>query len=348
MNDTEDMDGGGLALAASSNKSNRKIRHTRQLGKFKERLHELGWRKTYVNRHVEDYVGADLDEQPEHVLLDTWAKSWIPDDSDATEAQILYSAGLTRKMAKQLSLVIAPLQKSCYTRNQLIEIAIEYALGKYAPVLKPGQEYLVEIPQRDVWVPNARFKYVYNVSDFESLRLPSFPMEFPSGMTGVNAKMFFHATNYRSVIHIATYGIDHLKGRRCLDFGIQPGFYMTPDLSTAIEWCSVNRQRWHDELCIIVYSIPTDALKALKCKIFANPDEEWKTLVTESRRCHERINALDRFDAVYGPMAANVQSIKTKLVRPHKTPKFQLASKSNDSDDYFAKCFAGAIFIRVG
>jgi hypothetical protein len=347
--DDHDVEGGGLALASSVKTSKRKIRHRKQLAKFKERLHELGWRKTYIDRHVEDNIGADLDQQSETVLLDTWTKSWITMKMNDinTDEYILYSAGLNRKMAKMLSGIITSLYNTCYSRRQLLEIAIEYALGKYDPVLKPDQEYYFESDEHEVWTPNSLFKYIYNVPQLARLR-SRLPI-VPGSHSSADSKIFYHATNIKSAIHIARHGISHLKGRGCLDFGIQPSFYMTPDLSTAIHWCEVNKTRWHGELCIILFSIPNDSLRALKGKVFENATSEWVELVTSSRICQAEINDLDWYDSVYGPMAANIRAICSRgvVARTHATPKFQLASKSNTSDMYFRNCLSGAIFVRA-
>ena len=41
----------------------------------------------------------------------------------------------------------------------------------------------------------------------------------------------FHATNWESALSIASTGPDFTSGRRCLDFGIRPSFYVTPDVA---------------------------------------------------------------------------------------------------------------------
>jgi hypothetical protein len=184
------------------------------------------------------------------------------------------------------------------------------------------------------------FKYIYNI---DKVPLEDAPSTLPGIYT--STKVFFHATNLRSAIDIAEQGISHASGRKCMDFGILPSFYMTPDVSVAIEWCTVNKLRWQGEMCILVFIIPTASSVALKTKEFDSNTSEWIDLVTSSRRCKMKFNDLDKFDAVYGPMVANVKSIHSKLARPHKKLKFQLASKSIASDVYFKSCFAGAIFM---
>ena len=89
-------------------------------------------------------------------------------------------------------------------------------------------------------------------------------------------------------------------------------------------------------------SIPTVSTIALNTKIFTEATNEWQELVTSSRRCKVKFNLLDRFDAIYGPMAANINGIQSAY--PHKKPKFQLASKTIESDIYYKSCYAGTIF----
>jgi len=66
-----------------------------------------------------------------------------------------YHTGLSRKMAREMGDVINPLYNTCYTRLQLLEIAIEYALEIYEKVLAPGKAYWVDTPLTDTWTPNA-------------------------------------------------------------------------------------------------------------------------------------------------------------------------------------------------
>ena len=350
--DTE-TDGGGLAknvVVYRKKLSKRQARYKKQLEHFKKRLHDMGWRVSFLNATLgldDNLLGEELDERPEDSLVEEYAKSWVKVEQCASsncDEGILYAAGLTRRISKKLSDVIAPLHNTCYSHRQLLDIAIEYVIGKYDKILKPGQVYLIDTPYTGVWTPNATFEYVYNAADFDRMSHPQDSL--PGAKTSGSGKLFFHATSCRSALHIGRNGIFHLKGRGCLDFGIQPAFYMTPDFNTAIEWCNKNKLRWKGELCILVFNIPMNTLQTLNSKSYDSATSEWVALVTSSRQCRDDINDLDWFDVVYGPMAANVKPIEkeNKEARAHKPPKFQLASKSNESDRYFAKKVVGVIF----
>lgn len=331
MVDSEDSDGGGRARAHTPTKRSKSVekRHKKQLAKFKDRLNELGWRRSFVDAHTPDHVGNDLDEYRESEIIVEYTKLWVHQAmekrQDDTDTDMLYMSGLSRKMATEMSDVIKPLYNTCYTRLQLLEIAIEYALEIYEKVLAPGKDYWVDTPSTDAWTPNATFKYVYNVSETLDQRdaINLFPGKHNSDM------LFFHATNIRAGLNIVRHGVSHIKGRRCLDFGIQPSFYLTPDIGTAVKWCDKKRRLWQGESCILVYKIPQTYLQALNGKVFKSATAEWEELVTSSRRCEANTNALDFFDVVYGPMAANVQSIeKNKMfARPHKNTQVSISVK---------------------
>ena len=66
----DDIEGGGRALVQKPKKKTAVARHDKQLSKFKERLHELGWRRSFIERHVADYVGEELDDVRETVLIE--------------------------------------------------------------------------------------------------------------------------------------------------------------------------------------------------------------------------------------------------------------------------------------
>ena len=356
MDDLSESDGGRATVVdVKPKKLSVVARQQRHLDRFKDRLHELGWRRRFIDSHVEDYVGLDLDENRQETILDEHVKDWVRRaftgvDDDISDVDLLYAAGLSKHMVRKATEVIVPLYDTCYSRIQLLEIAVEYvALDLYTKVLKPNQHYLIQTPLKDIWTPNATFKYVYNMSDpvlnqvvSDNGLLATYPQ-----MQGGAADFFFHATNIRSALNIADDGIAHLEGRRCLDFGITPSFYTTPDLSSAVEWCGKKTKLWKGDRCILVFIVPLESVKALKSKVFQNDTIEWGDLVTSSRRFQKRYNALDKFDLVSGPMAANVKEIEEDNIRacPHTPPKFQLASKSINSDIYLRSCLAGAIFM---
>ena len=349
--------GGGISLTSKKKfkRNNRatfkKLKHMKQLEKFKEKLQHFGWRYNFINNNVPYYIGEELDNIRENELIKEYTKSLlvkaINTHSDKSNYEILYATGLSKKYINKLIYVIHPLYNTCYTHNQLLDIAIEYALGIYEKILKNDQKYLVNTVNLDTWVPDTTFKYLCNISKHLNTKLcENALLNFPD-INNENSRLFFHATNIRSALSIVKQGISHIDGRKCLDFGINPSFYMTPDIKIAINWSNKKQRLWEGETCILIFRIPHIYMDAMKGKVFENATSEWEELVTSSRRCIVKMNDLDLFDTVYGPMASNIHAIdkNNKFARPHNILKFQLASKSVMSDMYFNKCYAGIIFI---
>jgi hypothetical protein len=196
----------------------------------------------------------------------------------------------------------------------------------------------------DEWVDHPTLKRIYNCSNTISLESQALDAIADLPPTSGQSTLFFHATNWQSAVNIATYGIDRTRGRRCLDFGIQPGFYLTPDINVGVQWCQTNASRWDKELCIMVFVVQKPAL--LNSKTFKAANKEWQQLVSHSRHCQGATNALDWVDTVYGPMAANVKAMveNRAIAKTHASPKMQLASKSNLSDRALSECYVGTLF----
>jgi hypothetical protein len=354
-----DSEGGGLGTSSSvsqhqNKKHNRRQeRHHAQYIRCVKQLHTLGWRKKFIDTHLDIQVGRELDEVRQMDLIETYTKSWIHIIDSSSDEELLYNAGLKKSVVRKLCEVIKPLYNGCYSQHQLLEIAIEYAIGKYSPLTSPSNAYLFPDVVEDKWSVHFKFKYIFNMSAacnrsshhleesiIHGLGTPSHQMLI------ANQKLFYHATNWSSANNIMMYGISHYQGRACLDFGIQPSFYITPHISTALEFCAQKNLTWSHEKCILVFGVVPNS--TLRNKEFDTATLEWIDGVTSSRRCVGVRNELDAYDMVYGPMACNIKGITKRkaLARPHHTAKYQLASKSNDSDMYLRHCYIGCIFLK--
>ena len=165
---------------------------------------------------------------------------------------------------------------------------------------------------------------------------------------GINTKgytLYYHGTSWRSIKDILEEGPDNREGLQCLDFGRTPSFYVTPEIDTVIDWCQKRRLNFQNECGIVVFLVPNK--KYDDYKIFHEPTNEWKHLVKDSRLC-KRKNMLDDMNFVYGPMLENVKDIRIEGIEAkcHNPVKWQLASKSRESDRILKKCMIGAIFIK--
>lgn len=312
---------------------------------FKVKLRGMGYRRGFIELKLQGHTGQVLENERLSDMIKMYVDMWMEEsraEPGGTLEDVLYRAGLTKRKASQLKAIIEGLPS--YSRNQLLDIAIECARGQYDRITPVGQRHYVQTEVIDEWSPHETFKQVFNASTTRSLKtnhrrvLSSLPDE---------GTLFYHATNWKSAANIVEHGIDHYRGRPCLDFGLKPGYYMTPDFQVAMQWCEKNSARWQRESCILVFNVRTGALRGRRHKAFKDAGGAWTELVTASRRCGK--NELDRCDSVYGPMVANVEAVVTQVepARPHDIPKFQLASKSNAGDEFFSKCYVGAVFMSA-
>lgn len=325
-------------------RTQRRERRMAELMSFKTHLQKTGFRRRFIDEKMHDDNGRLIEDERTSDVVKWYAEMWVGDAAKAhphTDLKtILYHAGFTKRIASHISGVLAPLADSSYSRDQLLGIAIEYAQGIYDRLTPVGQRFFVCQDVVDAWVPHETYQSVYNSST------RSLPPHVVEHCVQPSSKIYFHATNWKSLDSITKLGINHYKGRPCLDFGLDPSFYMTPDLSTAVEWCEKNMARWKGEACILMFAVPNR--RGAKHKVFKDATKEWVDLVTHARTCDPQTpNELDTYDSVYGPMAVNPNGIAhmREKARVHATPKYQLASKSRTSDAFLTRCYKGVVFL---
>ena len=321
---------------------------------FLSRLQRFGWRKRFVIDHVEDSssVASLLENERELDVIYMYAHAWIERYGVGNARSFqddLYAIGLKRRAARSIAAALEPLHGTCYSHKQMLEIAVECVLGKYAGIGRPRLMFYATEAIVDEWCDHVALKRVYNSSDAVSQDLSALAHAIDAvadvSHDPSTTKLFYHATNWASAVNIATHGVDRTRGRRCLDFGIQPGFYLTPDIQIGFHWCQTNVERWDGESCIMVFSV-SSSHGFPNAKTFDAANKEWKQLVSHSRHCQGATNALDWCDVVYGPMAANIKAIveKNAVAKTHTVPKFQMASKSNASDLHLSNSYVGTLF----
>jgi hypothetical protein len=352
-----ESDGGGKSCARSKPSSKKKTtkRTTTKAKTVKyiyESLIKLHFRNSKVKQKlalktthsmIQQYIQSTINITPDevaHELAKNWfTQTWIKYPHDSIYA-ILLSTGFKTKTALELAKVLTPLKAngSSYSIHHLFDFAIEYLKGNYNPIGTIGQSHLFPHPVQDEWFTNEQHPNVH----FINLQAPiSHNEEHMKALTEnprlhqtPNARIFYHGTNWGATLSILE-RINHVFGRKCLDFGILNSFYCTPHLADALQWCEKHRDGWKSELCIIAFKVPYPL--PFKTKIFKEADEEWRQLVKASRLCKQRINDLDRYDFVYGPMCANPIPIQRKDASavPHRpTMKYQLCSKTDRADEY--------------
>jgi len=297
-----------------------------------QEMYKVGFKQSYISKWLkpfDDSIWSDYHKfySVNHVIDDLIL------ELDCDIDDIL--DGLRKKYRLKYSLIVNNL-KDHFGTIHLAQIIFEYAKGLYDPI--STNVFLFQHENESVWFEQyfeGTKLSCYNAVDNKDVK------EAIKSLSSAN-KLFYHATSWKFHNDIMRYGPSHETGRKCLDFGINRSFYLTPDLDSALDWAT--RERFNNEGCIIVFSLNIDLFK--KAKTFNGPNDEWKHLVKISRMCEVPRNELDNYNFVYGPMLKNISQIRTSEAQPHFPYKWQLASKSDSSDRFLKKNIVGTIFLK--
>jgi hypothetical protein len=233
----------------------------------------------------------------------------------------------------------------------MYDIVLEYLLEQSKPLGNLGKSYLFHEDKINEWIPHPEFKYCLNYRDEPGHvdRLQNLIISNYSNTTLQNADkdsfLVYHCTSWFYAMNIADIGVDYLKGRRCLDFGIAPGFYTTRDVHMARAWGKNNMDRWRKEVVILVFRVLKKSLKEFKVIEFQDESPKWQSLITSSRKFKAKENMLDRCDIVYGPVCKNPHDVVRKNSHPvaHHN-MFQLVLKSRKADAWLTENLVGSIW----
>jgi hypothetical protein len=295
--------------------------------------------------------------------------------TSTTFASILREIGIRPSIVAILERrIYAPLVDTCYTEPQLVDAAIEYLLRRRVPITKPDPLALTTHPFRPTVVQtwfsppegtfpersltpamtlfqNIPFRCSQELEPILAAALRSLPTHNPA--THI---LHFHTTSWGGATRILKTAISHAYGRPCLDFGLEPVFYLSQKIRDALGWgFSLGQSRAENEVAILVFSLPR-ATPPLRFKHLQG--EEWVSLTGESRRCirpngHEandyyELPEIENYDYVYGHMVANAFDVHKYGVEPvsHDPPKTQLASKTTQGDMFLHAHLAGCLFFQ--
>jgi hypothetical protein len=325
-----------------------------KLASLMSTLVSIGFRTMLLNKH-KDLINDPLFEEnySNQDAIKTLWRQWSQNNENSQDKETssckaaLKSVGFKYATTLALSRILEPIWDH-YSPEAIIDIAIEYSLNKYkeyAPQIKHG--YLFNNNNSN----NNQVFQVYNVhKTAKHLNFPANHNTTSSATENLNLinthfkkdneELYFHATNWTSVMSICQEGVVHHAGRPCLDFGMKPGFYTTPSFEDSIEWTQKRSKLFKNESVILVFSVP-QVPNTLTVKRFEKASREWSKLTKESRACMLKYNELDKYDFVYGPMMANIVN-----AIPHNPIKFQLASKSTKSDEFLDKQLVGIIWMQ--
>jgi hypothetical protein len=287
---------------------------------------EKGWDPEFVRtefQHLEDTL---LKEWPPNIFIEHWAKLYIRHYGLQTTLRTTFlSLGFTHTKAMELASICCALLGTSYSHTQVVELAIEYAMGHYDPI---RWNYFTTEARQRTSLHQIRSICSTTVGDQLQTLLNAIPREKET------TELYFHTTSWAGCLRIL---VDLDCGAGCVfDFGLRPGFYLVQDIYDALDWGARFNQLMKNQIGIIVFCLPKRFPDTLKRKHLIG--REWRDITHISRKCKPQpleLAQLRGYDFVYGPMVANVEQIEDGArPEPHRPPKLQLVSKSAKGDVY--------------
>lgn len=303
------------------------LHKTRKLSKKMDEIREKLGLKSSVK----------LDIDPEESLQDNIRNNFdtLATSYDKPFKDILEDIGFTKRHTELYLKITKDLDS--YSNHQLIDIIIEYATGKYEPIAPPTKPFLFENEPEVFFEQMIEGKPVKTMNCTRS-KLPDLQQHI--GSLGGDS-LLYHAASWSGALSIVKDGPLTTIGRKCLDFGMTPSFYMSLNIDIAVDMALKQKHRWHNELAIVIFR----PIKLDKEKIFASPDQEWKQLTGLSRQC--KVNSLDKLKYIYGPMVSNAADASIgKPPRTHNPIKYQVAVKGSKATKELAKNILCVLFIQ--
>ena len=338
----------------------------KKMNQIIDTFHQSGWKKNTIQKSLHGIHDRLLDD---HLLDDIVTPSFAYAQYHkigykGSIYKTLIACGIYHIRAVQVEKALRTLYNSSYTYDQLMYIAIDYLLGYYKPLRNKETAYLFPF-SANTWnsLPSAPSKQIINVEYPCMMNLYKNVSEVVQTIpyNKKTHRLFFHATNWEGCIHISN-KINHMRGRKCLDFGYSPSFYVTPTLYDAVEWGGKRSGNFSHEVAIMIFIVPVNFKEQLDYMELTG--ELWKKVVVTSRRCRSDLHTqqlipghdiimkhngdremseLENKDMIYGAILQNPVQVLEKGSPPIAFRKKQMASKSELADRYLQKCLFGAI-----
>lgn len=309
-----------------------------------------GWRREYLEEHLKGVKDYEIDNETYEYLAEEYTTRWLSPIERALSKSDLFNIGLSDEVSTKLFNVLEPLLNTSYSNEQLLECGLEYLFGKYGAMTSVETRYFITNIPNHTWIKHKLYGDCCNISSLDTYNNHIQLNEIIRQIKKDDYIIFYHCTNWKSCLKIIEYGSVSYWGKSCLDFGILSSFYLTPDITFALSWGEKNRKRWNDEVGILVYRISkrllASGVKKYKVKYFTSANDEWKQLTTNSRRCTEQNNVLDKYDFIYGPIVSNVHNIDKEEAQTHNPIIFQLATKTEKANKYLKNHYIGSIWIE--
>jgi hypothetical protein len=329
--------GGGIPVTASRS---RKYAH-----KVVALCIELGWDPAFIATAFHRLDDRLLLEYPPRLFIEDYFTALIRRLGSPSLQQL----GLRPEVAALVEPLVEPLYGSSYTDHQVLDTAIYYLLKRYTPIAGPEATHLINPGKVDQWTPSPHGSTaVFNLSQ-------------PCTMTALSAlvsavltlaadaerQYFFHATSWAGSLAIME-GVDRSQGRRCLDFGIYPGFYMSATALDCLEWGTKKNKLWSDETAILIFSVPIILPSPFSFKELKG--SEWSSITAQSRECKgsREVSAIRAIDFLYGDMVSNPTAVERGTHAPatHRPAKKQFVSKTDAGDAFMGACLTGCVYFQ--
>ena len=344
----EILNGGGLEYT-SEQRSKKKEKAKQTIDRFIE----LGWSKKFLKEKFHALNDSILEQWPIELFIKEYIKHFVKEiDIDDSIFNNLKKIGLKTKVAEHLTTLLNPLKDTCFTDTQLVNKAVENLLGYSEQLAKETAKHYFKPNQINKWFSVKSYEPKIMNIPYRCLTVDIISyienIAISSVLPDADSELYFHSTSWTSCISILN-GIARTKGRTCLDFGQEPGFYMSPTLQDSIDWTIKNSRNNFNEDALIIFNLPKkfpDELKFKKLK-----GKEWASVTKKSRRCkskyYENILEIHKCGLLYGNMVANVNEVeKGGDPQTHNPPKKQLVSKRDVSNDFIHQRIIGCLFFQ--
>lgn len=315
-------------------------------------LENLGWNSIFLNNVFKRLDDTLLNEYPLNLFIIDYFKAHIYRIKFITSLHdALTLLGLNTKIINVLIPLLEPLRNSSYTDKQILETCIFYLLGHYKPLTPVTTKYLIQGEKVDAWqVYNTCAKNIeiYNISQVCSYSTYiQLERAIDSNPPPHGHSYYYHTTSWRGSLNIID-GVDRLVGRRCLDFGIYPGFYLSETLTDCLDWASKKNKLWGNETAIIIFTLPHILPTHLSYTELNG--KLWSDVTKGARMCKntQELPTIRNIDLLYGNMVSNTNAVEngTALPMPHRPPKKQLVSKSDAADTFLHTCLTSCIYFK--
>lgn len=309
-------------------------------------LAKYGWSTKYVRNAMAHISDKDTEDWHPSIFAKAWIK-WRIHNSNASSIEgMLLDTGLVGTNSAYVTNSVCYPLLEYYTDKQLASVAIEHIFA--SPMTPINTTHPFQPHKINTWfahnILSMNVPYACN-SNKRDLVVTMLEAQFRP--TNIQNNLYFHATSWNYAQNIIN-GIQSGFGRRCLDFGYNPSFYISNSLQLALEFGQKSQQRHFQEIAILVFLLPQTVPSNIRYKELTGA--EWVSITQKSRLCgsHEgELPELATIDLVGGDMVYNVRQVAAgEMPITHTPPKYQLASKKARGDLFLQDCLVGCIYFQ--